>query len=259
MKALLFIPMIVCGLAANSKAQLHTEIVEYKQGDTALEGYLAYDQSIQGKRPGILVVHEWDGLGDYAKMRANMLAQLGYVAFAADIYGKGVRPTTTEQKSAQAGIYRSDRKLMRARAQAGLDELLKNKLVDPQKVAAIGYCFGGGVVLELARSGAPLAGAVSFHGNLDTPNLQDANNIKGQVLALHGGSDPYVGPEQVQAFEKEMSDAKVDWKLVVFGGAVHGFTNPNNGSDPAKGVAYNEKADKGSWRDMQEFFDNIFK
>jgi dienelactone hydrolase len=259
MKALAVITILLLSMVSSSYAQLHTEIVEYKQGDTVLEGYLAYDQSIQGKRPGILVVHEWDGLGQYAKMRADMLAKLGYVAFAADIYGKGIRPTKTEDKAAQAGIYRANRQLMRARAQAGLDQLLKSNLVNPQKVAAIGYCFGGGVVLELARSGAPLAGIVSFHGNLDTPNPQDAVNIKGQVLILHGGSDPYVGPEQVTAFQKEMTEAHANWQMVVYGGAVHGFTNSNNGDDPSKGVAYNPQADNRSWIEMQNFFDGIFK
>jgi dienelactone hydrolase len=259
MKALAVIAIILLGMVSNGYAQLHTEIVEYKQGETVLEGYLAYDQSIQGKRPGILVVHEWDGLGQYAKMRADMLAKLGYVAFAADIYGKGIRPTKPEDKAAQAGIYRGNRQLMRARAQAGLDQLLKSNLVDPQKVAAIGYCFGGGVVLELARSGAPLAGVVSFHGNLDTPNPQDANNINGQVLVLHGGSDPYVDSDQVTAFEKEMTDAHINWQMVVYGGAAHGFTNSNNGDDPSKGVAYNQQADKRSWIEMQNFFDRLFK
>ena len=259
MKALSIIAIMLLGMVSNSMAQLHNEIVDYKQGDATLEGYLVYDQSIQGKRPGVLVVHEWDGLGNYAKMRADMLARLGYVAFAADIYGKGIRPIKTEDKAAQAGIYRSDRALMRARAQAGLDQLLKSSLVDPLKVAAIGYCFGGGVVLELARSGAPLAGVVSFHGNLDTPNPQDANNIKCQVLALHGGSDPYVTSDQVQAFQKEMTDAHVNWQMVEYGGAVHGFTNSNNGDDPSKGVAYNAQADKRSWQEMQYFFDSLFK
>jgi dienelactone hydrolase len=254
-----FILPAILIMAFQAQAQLHTETVEYKQGSTTLEGYLAYDQSIQGMRPGVLIVHEWNGLGDYVKMRADSLAKLGYVAFCADIYGKGVRPTTPDEMAKQAGIYRSDRPLMRARAVAGLDELRKNKLVDPKRIAAIGYCFGGGVVLELARSGAEIAGVVSFHGNLDTPNPQDAQNIKCRVLAMHGGDDPFVKREQVNAFWDEMTKANVDWQLVVYNEAVHGFTNPANGNDPSKGAAYNDKADHRSWEEMRRFFNDIFK
>jgi len=148
---------------------------------------------------------------------------------------------------------------MRARAKAGLDQLLKNKLVDPKKIAVIGYCFGGGVALELARSGANIAGAVSFHGNLDTPNPDDAKNIKCRVLVLHGGNDPYVTRDNVNALWDEMTKAGVDWQMVVYSGAVHGFTNPANGSDLSKGVAYNEKADHRSWDEMRRFFNDIFK
>jgi dienelactone hydrolase len=254
-----FLLPVILLWAFQAQAQLHTETVIYKQDTTTLEGYLAYDQSIQGIRPGVLVVHEWNGLGDYVKMRADSLAKLGHVAFCADIYGKGVRPTTQDEMSKQAGFYRSNRPLMRARAKAGLDELLKNKLVDPKRIAVIGYCFGGGVALELARSGANIAGAVSFHGNLDTPNPDDAKNIKCRVLVLHGGNDPYVTRDNVNALWDEMTKAGVDWQMVVYSGAVHGFTNPANGSDPSKGVAYNEKADHRSWEEMRRFFNDIFK
>jgi len=243
----------------NVKAQIKMETIEYQHNGAALEGYLAYDESLKGKRPGILIIHEWDGPGDYVRMRAEQLAGLGYVAFAIDMYGKGVRPTTAQEKSAQASIYRSDRKLMRARAQAGLDQLRQSSYVDNSKIAAIGYCFGGGCALELARSGADLAGVVSFHGNLDTPDSMDAGNIKGRILVLHGASDPYVPQAQVEAFKKEMTDAGVDWELISYGAAVHGFSNPKNGNDPSQGAAYNEKADKRSWKDMQAFFDDIFK
>jgi dienelactone hydrolase len=239
--------------------KIHTETIEYKQDTTILEGYLAYDQTLQGPRPGIIIVHEWNGLGDYVKMRAEQLAKMGYVAFAIDIYGKGVRPKTQEESAAQATYYRNNRPLMRARAQAGLDLLSKNRLVDPTRIAAIGYCFGGGVVLELARSGADVAGIVSFHGNLDTPNTDDAKNIKGKVLVCHGGSDPYVTRDKVEAFQDEMTKAGVDWRMVMYGGAVHGFTNSANGTDPSKGLAYNKDADMRSWDEMKRFFDEIFK
>lgn len=254
-----FIFPIILLMAIQAQAQLHRETIDYKQDTTTLEGYLVYDQSIQGTRPGVVIFHEWNGLGDYVKMRADSLAKLGYVAFGADIYGKGIRPTTTDEMGKQAGIYRSNRPLMRARANAGLQELLKNKLVDPKRVAAIGYCFGGGVALELARSGAPLVGTATFHGNLDTSNPADAKNIKGRVLAMHGGNDPFVTRDIVNAFWDEMTKAGVDWQLVVYDEAVHGFTNPANGADPSKGLAYNEKADHRSWEEMRRFFDEIFK
>ncbi len=240
-------------------AAIHTETVEYKHGDAVLEGYLAYDDATQEKRPGIVVVHEWKGLGPYAQKRAEQLAQLGFIAFAIDMYGKGVRPQTHEEAAVQAGIYKSDRQLMRARADAGLEILKNHPLADPQKLAAIGYCFGGTTVLELARGGADLRGVVSFHGGLSTPNPADAKNIKGKVLVFHGADDPYVSSEEVKAFQEEMRNASADWQMVTFGNSVHSFTVPEAGDDPSKGAAYNEHADWRSWQAMQQFFNEIFK
>ncbi len=245
-------------LGGVAEAKIVTRVVEYRQGGAVLEGYLAYDDSLTGKRPGVLVVHEWTGLGPYVRMRVEKLAGLGYVAFGADIYGKGVRPDNPKDAAATAGIYKSDRKLMRARAAAGLDELRRQPNVDPGRLAAIGYCFGGTTVLELARSGADLRGVVSFHGGLDTPTPADAAKIKARVLALHGADDPFVPPPQVAAFQDEMRSGGVDWQMVFFGGAVHSFTNPDSGNDPKKGVAYNERADRRSWEAMKLFFDEIF-
>jgi len=255
---------LVAGLAtavllSTAHAEIRTEAVDYKDGDVVLEGYLAYDDAATGKRPGVLVVHEWTGLNDYTKMRARELAELGYVAFALDMYGKGIRPQTSEEAAKQATIYRSDRQLMRHRATVGLNQLLDNEMVDPGKVAAIGYCFGGGTVLELARGGADIGGVVSFHGNLDTPNPADAKNIKAKVLVCHGAADPHVPMEQVEAFRDEMDNAGVDWQLIMYGGAVHSFTNPNSGDDPSRGVAYNAAADRRSWQLMQSFFNEIFE
>lgn len=255
MKQCLLALMMVM-VTQSAQAKLITKTVDYRQGGTTLEGYLAYDDSIKGQRPGVLVIHEWTGLGPYEKMRAEQLAGLGYVAFAADIYGKGVRPSTPELAAKEAAKYRgADRSLIRARAAAGLDQLAKFPQVDPNRLAVIGYCFGGTAALELARSGANLLGTVSFHGGLDTPNPGDAKHIHGKVLALHGADDPHVPPPQVAAFQKEMRDAKVDWQMIYYGGAVHSFTNPKSGNDPSKGVAYNEKADRRSWKAMQQFFD----
>lgn len=251
----LILTLLVTSIAS---AQIKTEVVEYKHGDAVLEGYIAYDQSVKGIRPGVLVVHEWYGLNDYAKKRAEQLAKLGYVAFAVDMYGKGIRPKTLEECGVQSGIYRKDRPLMRARIKAALDELKKNKLVDPKRIAAIGYCFGGTVVLELARSGADIAGVVSFHGGLDTPNPEDAKNIKCKVLVCHGGDDPFVKMSDFMAFQEEMKNAKVDYQSIVYGGAVHSFTNPDAGNDPSKGMAYNPSADRRSWEAMRQFFREIF-
>ena len=241
------------------RAAIHIETVEYKQGDTTLEGFVAYDDAIQGKRPGVLVVHQWMGLTDYEKHRAEMLAQLGYVAFCADIYGKGVRPQNTAEAGAQAGKYKGDRQLLRARVNAGLDALRRQPQVDPNRIAAIGYCFGGTTVLELARSGADVAGVVSFHGGLDARDPADGKNIKCKVLVCHGADDPFSSPQDIAAFENEMRKGGVDWQFIQYGGAVHSFTQPMAGNDNSKGAAYNEKADKRSWEAMKQFFAEIFK
>ena len=250
-----------CGAALCEcrQAGLHTEPIEYKHGDVVLEGYLAYDDSTQDKRPGVLVVHEWTGHNPYVRKRAEQLAGLGYVAFALDMYGKGVQAKDAKEAAQLASTYKNDRKLMRARANAGLDVLRKQPLVDTERLAAIGYCFGGTTVLELARGGADLAGVVSFHGDLATPTPEDARNIKGKVLALHGADDPFVPPAVVAAFEEEMRKGGVDWQLVKYGGAVHSFTNPGAGNDNSRGAAYNEKADHRSWEAMKVFFAEILK
>lgn len=246
-------------VAQSAQARLVTKTVEYRQGDTVLEGYLAYDDAVVKKRPGVLVIHEWKGLGPYEKSRAEQLAALGYVAFAADIYGKGVRPATAELAAAEAGKYRgTDRSLLRSRAQAGLAKLASFSEVDPDQLAVIGYCFGGTAALELARSGAGLRGTVSFHGGLNTPMPADALKIRGRVLVLHGADDPYVPPTEIASFQQEMRLAKVDWQMNYYGGAVHSFSNPNSGNDPSKGAAYHEKADKRSWEAMKQFFVEIF-
>ena len=250
--------LIVAALAATAHAKVHTQLVEYKQGAAVLEGYLAYDDAVTGKRPGVLVVHAWMGLDDNARHRAEMLAQLGYVAFAADIYGKGIRPTNRDEAGKLAGKYKSDRALLRARVNAGLEQLAKDPHVDAAKTAAIGYCFGGTTVLELARSGAQVAGIVTFHGGLDSPAPGDAKNIKGKVLVLHGAADPFEKPADFAAFQKELADAKVDWQLVEYGGAVHCFTDHTAGSDASSGCAYDASADARSWAAMRAFFDEIF-
>jgi dienelactone hydrolase len=260
MKPLSGILAVVFGiiLSYSAAAAVKTKTVEYRDGDTVLEGYLAYDDSVKGKMPAVLIVHEWTGIGPYVKKRAEQIAALGYAAFAIDIYGKGIRPANTEEAAKQATIYRSDRPLMRRRALAGLTEVKTFPFADPNRIAAIGYCFGGGVVLEMARSGADLKGVVSFHGNLDTPHQEDAKSIKAKILICHGANDPYVNQEQVIAFQTEMRNARTDWQMNIYGNAVHSFTNPDSGSDPSKGIAYNKEADMRSWEAMKTFFNEIF-
>lgn len=239
-------------------ASLKTQLVEYRDGDQMLEGYLAYDTAIAGKRPAVLIVHDWTGVGPYVKQRAGQLARLGYVAFAADIYGKGVRPASPEAAGAEAGKYKQDRALFRSRLNAGLQALLSQTQADPARAAAIGYCFGGTGVLELARSGADLKGIVSFHGGLDSPSPADGKNIKGKVLILHGAEDPFVPAKDIDAFLTEMRAANVDWQMISYGGAVHSFTNPAAGNDSSTGAAYNAAADRRSWGAMRQFLDESF-
>lgn len=239
-------------------SQIHTETVEYKSGNTTCKGFLAYDQTLTGKHPGILIVHDWSGLGDYPKMRAEQLAKLGYVAFAVDIYGNGIVTKNMDESAKLAGQYTKDRPTVRDRINAALKTLEENKFVDHDKIAAIGYCFGGMCVLELARSGADIKGVVTFHGNLSNPTPDDAKNIKAKVLVCTGADDPYVNNEQIENFKKEMNDAKVDWQMDIYSGAVHAFTIPAAGNDNSKGAAYNEKADKRSWQAMKDFFAEIF-
>jgi dienelactone hydrolase len=244
--------------ASSVSAAVVGKTVEYKQGGTVLEGYLAYPDNTLGKVPGVIVVHEWNGLGDYAQSRARLLAELGYVAFAADIYGKGIRPTDVKGCAAESAKYKGDRKLMRARAKAAYDVLRKDPRVDAMKIAAIGYCFGGTVVLEMARSGLPLKGVASFHGGLDTPVPSKMGSIKAKVLILHGADDPFAPADQVTAVEKELKAAGADYQVNLYGGAQHGFTNPDN-KGVLPGALYNEQADQRSWKALMQFFDEIFQ
>jgi dienelactone hydrolase len=232
--------------------------IEYKHGSDVLEGFLAFDETKGDRRPGILLFPEWYGVAEHAKARAKMLAELGYVAFAADMYGKGIRPTQFDDCAREAGKYQRDRQLMRGRGRAGLDVLRSLSQVNPNKLAGIGYCVGGTLVLELARDGADLSGIVTFHAALNTPRPEDAKNIKGKVLVLHGADDALVPDAEVLAFEKEMRDAKVDWQLVSYGNTVHSFTNWDLDSDHSKPAAYNEKSDARSWAAMRAFFEEIF-
>ncbi len=235
-----------------------TEVVEYQEGSTVLEGFLAYDPDRPLPRPGVVIVHQWRGLGDYEKKRAEMLAELGYVAFCADIYGKGIRPQSVEDASRLAGQYKENRALLRQRVEAALQTLKSRRECDPQKTAAMGYCFGGTTALELARSGAATLGVVSFHGGLFSPTPQDARNIRARILALHGADDPFVPPAEVEGFVKEMREGGVDWQMAVYGGAVHSFTDWN-ATGVVPGAKHDPKADQRSWEAMQVFFRELFQ
>jgi dienelactone hydrolase len=231
-----------------------TKGIQYRDGDSELAGHLVWDESRSGRRPGILVVHGGAGLDEHAKGRARRFAELGFVVFACDMYGAGVAGNR-ERIMAQLMEFSSDRAKLCARARAGLKVLAAQPLLDG-RMAAVGYCFGGMTVLELARSGAELTGVVSVHGSLDTPQLASAGNVKPKILVCHGAVDPHVPMAQVNGFVEEMSAAGADWQLIVYGGAMHGFTHETGPFPP--GVAYNAQADARSTAAIQAFFGEIF-
>jgi dienelactone hydrolase len=247
-------------LTAFAGAALKTQTVEYKDGDTILKGYLAYDDSITDKRPGILVVPEWWGLTDYVKGRAEQLAKLGYVAFAADIYGEGF--TTSDPKVAGEKMTAAVKNgWRRSRGRLALNELRDQPHVDAANLAAIGYCFGGGVVLEIVRQVSDtkgLKGVVSFHGSLQTDKPAKQGEANAKVLICHGDADPMVPMAQVDSAKKEFQDAGADVKAIIYPGAKHAFTNPNADKFGIAGIAYNKEADMKSWDDMKAFFAEIF-
>jgi len=258
-----FIAFTLLALAPNAHAKIVEKNVDYKDANgVVLEGFVAYDDAKHGKLPGVMIVHEWTGLGDYVKERARMLAKLGYVAFGADIYGKGIRPTAPKEAGEVATKYKAgDRARLRARAFAGLDELKKQPKVDPSRLAALGYCFGGTTVLELARAGADLRGVASFHGGLETNTPAEAGSVKAKVVAFHGAEDPTMSAEVVKGFGDEMRKAKADWTFTEYSGAFHSFTNPHAvGKDAMPGMAeYNAAADQRSWASLQSFLQEWFK
>ncbi len=238
-------------------AAIETADLDYDLDGTALRGYLAFDGARPERRPGVLVVHDWGGVGEYVEVRSQMLARLGYVALAADIYGVDVRPGPRDAPGVAGGYYR-DPGLTRSRAAAGLERLRSHPLVDPARIAVIGYCFGGWVALELARSGAELAGVVTFHAALTASDPAEAASIRGKVLVLSGAADPVVPDEQILAFENEMRAAPmVDWQLVRYGGALHAFSQPEADS-PQHGAAHQPAAERRSWTAMLDFFAEIF-
>lgn len=248
------VSMILAGAVATSA--LDGVSVDYKDGDVVLEGYLSKPaQDVVA--PGVLIVHQWGGLGEYEKRRADMLAKMGYVAFAVDIYGKGVRPTGND-RGQFAGKYKGDRGLFRSRLKAGFEQIKRTPGVDSGKIAIIGYCFGGTGALELARSGADIRGAVSFHGGIGQGKIEEAAGIKASILVLHGADDPFVPQKEIDEFYAEMRAGKVDYSFISYGNAVHSFTEVEAGTDNSRGAAYNAEADQRSWAAMTNFLQEIF-
>lgn len=234
-----------------------TETLHYKDGDVALEGFVAYDESHQAKRPAVLVSHDWTGRNEFACEKAKALAKLGYVGFAIDMYGNAKLGSDTDEKRSLMQPLMSNRQLLQRRMNAAVEVVSSHPLVDAQNMAAIGFCFGGLCVLDLARSGAKVKGVVSFHGLLFPPERQETTTIKAKVLVLHGFDDPMVPPEQVLHFAEEMKKNHVDWQIHVYGDTLHAFTNPL-ANDPEFGTVYNKIADQRSWIAMKDFLDEIF-
>jgi dienelactone hydrolase len=243
------------------QAAVKGEEVQYKAGDTVLKGYLAYDDAVKGKRPGVLVVHEWWGHNEYARERARMLAGLGYTALALDMYGDGHQAHHPDEAGKFSGEVRKNLTMAKARFDAAQSVLKKHPTVDSKNIAAIGYCFGGAIVLEMARQGEPLKGVVSFHGSLNTEQPAKAGKLKARVLVLTGEADPFVPVEQVEAFKKEMNAARASYKVIAYPGAKHAFTSKGAdelGQKFKLPLAYNAEADQKSWAEMQVFFKEIF-
>lgn len=245
-----------------AEPDIRGEEVSYQVGDTTLKGYIAYDANQEGPRPGVLVVHEWWGHNDYVRTRAHMLARMGYTALALDMYGDGKQAAHPEDAQQFMTEVMSDAELMQNRFTAAEELLREHASTNPNKIAAIGYCFGGAVVLNMARQGADLEGVASFHGNLATQEPAEAGAINAEILILHGADDPFVPQEQVDAFKAEMDAANADYEFIAYPGAVHAFTNPSAtalGEQFDLPLAYDETADEQSWRELENFLTAVFE
>ena len=245
-------------LSASAQAEIQTRAISYEDEGIKLNGELYWDDSTSAKRPGILVIHEWWGLNDYARKRASMLAELGYVAFAADMYGDARVTKDPKQAGAWMQEVTADPELWRQRAAAGLGQLVASELVAPGQVAAIGYCFGGGTVMQMAYGGADIKGVVSFHGSLPAAPEESKGQIKPRILVLHGQADAFVKPDVVANFQSKLEAAGANWEMDIYGGVKHSFTNPAVGEYGIENLKYDAQADARSWKRMQHFFDEIF-
>ena len=247
--------------AIPANAKVVTQNIDYNVDGVSMKGYLAFDDRIHGQRPGVLVVHEWWGHNDYARKRVRMLAELGYTAFALDMYGGGKIADHPKDAARFSGALKKNLPLAKARFLAALNQLKSHKTTDKRRLAAIGYCFGGGIVLEMVRQGVDLKGVASFHGSLATSQPAKVDQVKARILVLNGAADPFVKQQHIAGFEKEMRNAKIDYQLISYPGAKHAFTNPAADSLGKKfgiPLAYHQEADTKSWQAMQEFFLRIF-
>jgi dienelactone hydrolase len=261
MRSILLISCCILLYAFTVQGAVQGIEVVYPAGDTTLKGYLAFDDSIQGKRPGILVVHEWWGHNAYARKRADMLAEMGYTALALDMYGNGKTASHPQDAAKFSGEIKKNMPLAQERFEAAMKLLQKELTVDKEKISAIGYCFGGAIVLEMARSGLDLDGVASFHGSLTTTNPARPGMVKAKVLALNGEDDPFVKAEEIEAFKKEMEAAGISYRFINYPGAKHSFTNPDAdkfGEEFDLPLAYSPEADRMSWMAMLEFFREIY-
>lgn len=243
---------------AAARAEIRSETVRYKDGDLELQGHLAWDDAAHGKRPGVIVVHEWWGLNDYARKRAEMLAELGYVAFAVDMYGKDKVTEHGNQAGEWMKQITANVDAWQRRAMLGLDILQRDPKVDASRLAAIGYCFGGATVMQMAYSGADLKGVVSFHGSLPVASDEQGKKIKAKVLVAHGNADGFVPAARAADFRAALDKAGADWRMDIYGGARHGFTNPDAAKYGIENLKYDPRADRRSWQTMQTFFAEIF-
>jgi dienelactone hydrolase len=236
---------------------IQTRTIDYQDGDVDLQGYLAWDDAVDGKRPGVMIAHAWAGRGDFENTKAEELAKLGYVGVALDNFGRGILGTNTEENSALIQPFLDDRAMLQGRMQIALEVLKGLDEVDASRVAAIGFCFGGLCVLDLARTGTDIRGVVSFHGLFGSPGNTAGNKIKAKVLALHGWDDPMAPPDQVVSLAEELSSMGADWQVHGYGNTMHAFTNPQ-ANDPDFGTVYSADADRRSWNAMQDFLSEIF-
>lgn len=250
------------GLVGAVNAAVVGEPVEYRSGATVLKGFLAYDDSSDARRPAVLVVHEWWGHNDYARKRALMLAGLGYVALAVDMYGDGRQAAHPDEAGKFSSEISRNLPEAEARFRAAMELVKTRPVTDPDKVAAIGYCFGGAVVLNMARLGVDLDGVASFHGSLGTSHPAQPGQVLARMLVLHGADDPFIPAEQVQQFKNEMDGAAVDYRFIAYPGAVHAFTNPDAdryGAQFNLPLKYNAAADRASWSELQSFLAAVFR
>jgi dienelactone hydrolase len=259
---MMFLTLLLADSSAQAKPNIEGTTVEYSAKGVVMKGYLAYDKNISGKRPGVMVVHEWWGLNDYARKRACMLAEQGYAAMAIDMYGDGKQAEHPDDAGKFSSELMKNFSTAKDRFIAAMEFLKAQPMVDPNKIAAIGYCFGGGIVLNMARQGVDLRGVASFHGSLAAVAPAERGSVKAGILVLHGADDKFITREQIEAFKIEMKNAGADFRFIAYPGALHSFTNPEADEYGKKfkiPVAYNAEADKKSWKELKKFLKQIFK